>query len=454
MAPEGSAATLGKRQHVPMQYITNSPPKEPFAGGLFAPFPTSSVVAPTLGETQVHATPEFTGYDEKRRRIVNPPSYQLQKPLEIVPPKVVDPSPPTNICDDDKGHYVINSGERFAGGRYIITRQLGQGTFGKVAEAWDERTQSYCAIKIIRTNAKYREASKIELRVLSMISQSDPYGSHQCVRMTECFDYRDHVCLVTELLDISVYDFLKSNSFSPFPGSHILSFARQLLNAVAYIHDLGLVHTDLKPENILLYSAAYKHGYYRRGSRGPNQTRKELKDTRIKLIDFGSAIFDDEYHSSIVSTRHYRAPEIVLGTGWTYSCDMWSVGSVLVELCTGSVLFQTRDNLEHLHMMEKTLATRFPPAMIEKARKTNVGSTLVDDCYNRLKSLSESKHISSVHRLNTVTRLIQSSVPYTRERQFWDQFLDLIHALLRFDPTERLTAHEALEHPWITQSYR
>lgn len=453
MPPEGSTATLGKRVHVPMPYVPNSPPKDPFAGGLFAPFPTAGAVAPTTGKTEVHATPEFTGYDEKRRRLVKPVPGLLQKPLEIIPPKVIDPTPPTNACDDDKGHYVINSGERFAGGRYIITRQLGQGTFGKVAEAWDERTQTYCAIKIIRTNTRYREASKIELRVLSMISQHDPYGSRQCVQMRECFDYRDHVCLVTELLDISVYDFLKSNSFSPFPGSHILSFARQLLSAVAYIHDLGLVHTDLKPENILLLSAAHKHGHYRRGMRGQSQSRRELKDTRIKLIDFGSAIFEDEYHSSIVSTRHYRAPEIVLGTGWSFPCDMWSVGSVLVELCTGSVLFQTRDNLEHLHMMEKTLGMQFPPHMIQRARKTNVGSTLVDDRWDKLKPLCESKHISSVHRLDTISRIVQSGAQYSRERHFWDMFIDLIRALMRFDPAERLTAHQALQHPWITQSY-
>ena len=55
----------------------------------------------------------------------------------------------------------------------------------------------------------------------------------------------------------------------------------------------------------------------------------------IKVIDFGSATFDDQYHSSIVSTRHYRAPEVILGLGWTFPCDIWSVGCILVELATG-----------------------------------------------------------------------------------------------------------------------
>lgn len=78
-------------------------------------------------------------------------------------------------------------------------------------------------------------------------------------------------------------------------------------------------------------------------------------DTSITLIDFGSAIFSDEYHSSVVSTRHYRAPEIILGLGWSFECDMWSIGCILIEFYTGQALFQTHDNLEHLKMMEVIL---------------------------------------------------------------------------------------------------
>jgi len=65
----------------------------------------------------------------------------------------------------------------------------------------------------------------------------------------------------------------------------------------------------------------------------------------IKVIDFGSATFDEQYHSTIVSTRHYRAPEVILGLGWTYPCDIWSCGCILVELATGDALFQARTRL-------------------------------------------------------------------------------------------------------------
>ncbi|XP_022887301.1 serine/threonine-protein kinase AFC1-like isoform X2 [Olea europaea var. sylvestris] len=58
------------------------------------------------------------------------------------------------------------------------------------------------------------------------------------------------------------------------------------------------------------------------------------KSSAIKLIDIGSTTFESQGHSYVVSTRHYRAPEVILGLGWNYLCDMWSIGSMLVELCS------------------------------------------------------------------------------------------------------------------------
>ena len=67
-------------------------------------------------------------------------------------------------------------------------------------------------------------------------------------------------------------------------------------------------------------------------------SRSLPENSDIKVIDFGSATFKDQYHSSIVSTRHYRAPEVILGLGWSFPCDIWSVGCILVELTTGDGL--------------------------------------------------------------------------------------------------------------------
>lgn len=114
-----------------------------------------------------------------------------------------------------------------------ISKLLGQGTFGKVVEAWDRKKQTKCAIKIIRSVQKYRDASKIELRVLSTLAQNDAENRNKCIHLRDCFDFRNHICIVTDLLGQSVFDFLKANLFVPFPSSHIQSFARQLLTSVA-----------------------------------------------------------------------------------------------------------------------------------------------------------------------------------------------------------------------------
>jgi len=87
------------------------------------------------------------------------------------------------------------------------------------------------------------------------------------------------------------------------------------LTKLAVLHDLNLIHTDLKPENILLCDSAYQAFTYSRRIPSSSTTvnrqaaqRRVLLDTEIRLIDFGSATFQDEYHSSVVSTRHYRGP--------------------------------------------------------------------------------------------------------------------------------------------------
>ena len=114
-----------------------------------------------------------------------------------------------------------------------IARLLGQGTFGKVVEAYDRTNQTRCAIKIIRSVQKYRDASRIELRVLDTLKHNDAENRNKCIHLRDCFDFRNHICIVTDLLGQSVFDFLKANSFVPFPSSQIQSFARQLLTSVA-----------------------------------------------------------------------------------------------------------------------------------------------------------------------------------------------------------------------------
>ncbi|KAG5522980.1 hypothetical protein RHGRI_034951 [Rhododendron griersonianum] len=164
------------------------------------------------------------------------------------------------------------------------------------------------------------------------------------------------------------------------------------------MHDLQLIHTDLKPENILLVSSEHvKVPDYKVSSRSPKDGsyfKRVPKSSAIKVIDFGSTTYDRQDQNYIVSTRHYRAPEVILGLGWSYPCDVWSVGCILVELCSvrlailttlvlvemvdsrggfieaeffgqGEALFQTHENLEHLAMMERVLGP-LPQHMLKR----------------------------------------------------------------------------------------
>ena len=66
--------------------------------------------------------------------------------------------------------------------------------------------------------------------------------------------------------------------------------------------------------------------------------------------------------------RHYRPPEVVLGLGWSYPCDIWSIGCIILEMYTGEALFQTHDNLEHMALMEAVLDKSIPKDLIRSAR--------------------------------------------------------------------------------------
>jgi dual-specificity kinase len=114
-----------------------------------------------------------------------------------------------------------------------MIKMLGQGTFGKVVQARDRRRNELVAIKIIRSVQKYRDASRIELRVLATLKANDAENRNRCIHLRDCFDFRGHICIVMDLLGQSVFDFLKGNQFVPFPNSQIQSFARQLLTSVA-----------------------------------------------------------------------------------------------------------------------------------------------------------------------------------------------------------------------------
>lgn len=223
-----------------------------------------------------------------------------------------------------------------------------------------------------------------------------------------------------------------------------------MIEVAAVTHDMCLIHTDLKPENILFISADYvKVPDYKVGSCSPRDgySFKRLpKSSAIKVIDFGSTAYEHQDHNYIVSTRHYRAPEVILGLGWSYPCDIWSVGCILVELCSGEALFQTHKNLEHLAMMERVLGP-IPEHMLRRVDRHA-------EKYVRRGRLDWPEGATSRESIKAVTKLprLQNVVMHHVDHSAGD-LIDLLQGLLRYDPSTRMTAHEALRHPFFTREY-
>ncbi|EFN58884.1 hypothetical protein CHLNCDRAFT_140792 [Chlorella variabilis] len=419
----------------------------------------------------------------KRRRVMRTgvpaplPAYELRRGFER-------PSPPE---DDENGHYQFEIGENLAP-RFKIMRKFGEGTFGQargrtngsggaptalalVLECWDRKRKDYVAVKIIRNIQKYRDAAMVELEALNTLAANDPSQDLHCVQLLEWFDYRGHVCMVFERLGPSLYDILRKNGYKPFPLAMAQAFARQLLQSVSFMHDLQLVHTDLKPgkprpqptkrrlpaaqrrawQNILVLSQELT-----KDAPGNSKVGKKLPvSADIRVIDFGSAIFNSDYHSSIVSTRHYRAPEVILGLGWSFPCDLWSMGCILIELLTGDALFQTHENLEHLAMMEAVLGP-IPPSMAAAAADNVRGlfrrrAHAAGGAVNKLNWPEGAESKKSVKAVKKLKKLRDYLRQHSEDavRSHLDTIVDLLQGMLKFRAGDRITAAEALQHPFF-----
>ncbi|XP_046874558.1 dual specificity protein kinase CLK2 isoform X1 [Hypomesus transpacificus] len=338
-----------------------------------------------------------------------------------------------SVRDDEEGHLICRTGDVLQE-RYEILNTLGEGTFGRVMQCVDHRRGgANVALKIIKNVEKYKEAARLEINVLERINEKDPENKHLCVQMHDWFDYHGHMCISFELLALSTFDFLKENNYLPYSISQVRHMAYQVCLAVKFLHDNKLTHTDLKPENILFVNSDFTMTYNVEKKRD----ERTVKSTAVRVVDFGSATFDHEHHSTIVSTRHYRAPEVILELGWSQPCDVWSLGCILFEYYLGFTLFQTHDNREHLAMMERILGP-VPSRMIRKTRKQKY-------FYRGRLDWDESSSAGKYVRENCkpLRRYLLS------EAEDHHQLFDLIESMLEYEPSKRLALADSLKHPFF-----
>ncbi|NXT75829.1 CLK1 kinase, partial [Zapornia atra] len=338
-----------------------------------------------------------------------------------------------SVEDDEEGHLICQSGDVLSA-RYEIVATLGEGAFGRVVECIDHKAgERHVAVKIVKNVARYSEAARAEIQVLEHLNASDPSSTYRCVQMLEWFEYHGHVCIVFELLGLSTYDFIKENGFLPFRLDHIRRMAYQICKSVNFLHLNKLTHTDLKPENILFVTSDYIQEYNPR----LKCDERRLKNPDIKIVDFGSATYDDEYHSTLVSTRHYRAPEVILALGWAQPCDVWSIGCILIEYYLGFTVFPTHNSKEHLAMMERLLGP-LPNHMVKKTRKRKYFH------HDRLDWDEESAAGRYVSRRCKPLKELMTCHDSEHEN-----FFNLLQKMLEYDPAKRITLQEALQHPFF-----
>jgi CDC-like kinase len=226
----------------------------------------------------------------------------------------------------------------------------------------------------------------------------------------------------------------RRNHYEPYPLSQVQHISYQLCQAVRFLHEHQLTHTDLKPENILFVMSDSEY-YCTKRIRGKDREIRRVKCADIRLIDFGSATFDHEHHSRIVSTRHYRAPEVVLELGWDHSCDVWSIGCIIFELYVGHTMFQTHDNLEHLAMMQRILG-QIPISMAQKTEKVKYFRG------DRLNWDEKSRDGRAVrNECKPLERYMKS------DSETHQQLFDLISSMLEYRPASRITLADAVLHP-------
>ena len=158
--------------------------------------------------------------------------------------------------------------------------------------------------------------------------------THRTVRLLTHFMFRNHQCLVFEMLSLNLYELLKNTQFGGVSLNLIRKFAKQVLKSLLFLarKDVDIIHCDLKPENILL---------------------RHPKKSGVKVIDFGSSCRSNKRMYSYIQSRFYRSPEVMLGLPYSVSIDMWSLGCILAEMHTGEPLFSGSDQFDQMQKIVK-----------------------------------------------------------------------------------------------------
>ncbi|PIC17282.1 hypothetical protein B9Z55_023581 [Caenorhabditis nigoni] len=299
---------------------------------------------------------------------------------------------------------------------YHIINKIAAGTYGEVFRGKHTRTDEIVALKRFKMEKEEEGFPITSLREINMLLKA---GDHEnVVNVKEVLLGRtvSEVYMAMEYMENDVKNWIDKlkHKGKRFRTGHTKNLVRQLLRGMSHLHDLWILHRDLKTANILISSS----GVLKIADFGLAREYGEAKDieTRMKLTE-------------VVVTLWYRSPELLLQPK-TYSApvDMWSVGCIMAEFITLHPLFQGCDEPNQVDLIFRMMGTPSEKTW-PTINKLRVWQTVIFPVYKP----------GELRRKFLKAKLLDESG------------FNLLSRLLTMDPSQRLTASEALDHPWFNE---
>lgn len=291
---------------------------------------------------------------------------------------------------------------------YRVLDVIGEGSYGKVYKVLDSSGNIF-AMKSLKFNHQYVkniEHAKREIEMLKKLKHPN------IVDLIDFIEKDTHLYIIMNYMDTDMKKYLRGTT-SQLRMAFLKSVTRQIFSGLKCIHDNRILHRDITSSNILLDQSG-----------------------NVRIADFSLSRFfnsnDRGLYTQGVVSLGYRPPEILLGQSrYSSSIDVWSVGVLLVEVCTGSCPFKGENELSQLFEIFKIVGT---PS--NQYLKTYCGS---------FPDLTVTSYNSTL----TEYLLFNSNVVFEDESSDFGYFIDLVSKCLAFDPSKRVTVDEALKHEFL-----
>jgi dual specificity protein kinase YAK1 len=272
-----------------------------------------------------------------------------------------------------------------------------------------------------------------------MLARAPPHPGKKNVMMPIThFEIDRHICIVEPLMSRSLFEGLPEARKPRQSLAQIQTVIAQLLETLAFLHANRIVHCDVKPDNVLIVSEG-------------------LGD--IRLIDFGSAMAEHGSHQQYIQSRFYRSIEVMLGLSVNTQIDLWSVGCMAAEWFLDFAIFASESEEDSVPCIVGMLGD-IPDYLLMKSTGWRKFYELTLDDGFRLKVRPDvalmNRHLyhsifknSGLMKLNDLL-LAKFHLDDEEDAVAVKCFSHFVHSLLTYDPKRRITAEEALLHPFIT----